>query len=341
MSKNDELRKRLYAMLQKEPNLPKSTIVQRFMDMRVSRATVFRWLQRYEQTGSVARVSNPGRPTRIASKSTLQKLKKNFNHRSGCSQRAAARELGCSQQYVSHMIRKHTSIRCYKKYKRPLLTRLQKEQARPKCRAMYHLYGNSDFIIDDESYFTLTGADQPGNDRFYSSDVERTPDTVKNNYREKYPPKLLVWLAISPKGMTQPVFRQSGLAVNSDAYLQILEKYLIPFIKKKYKGTRYVFWPDLATAHYSNKVRNFLKDQKVPLVLKSVNPANLPKVRPIEDFWANLKADVYKGDWKAKNLNELEKRIRLCLRKMSPKFVQRHAESVKKRLDNIRRYGNQ
>lgn len=339
MIKYDEFRFRLYEMLQKEPDLPKSSIVQRFIAFGVSRATVFRWIQRYEQTGTVDRLPHSGRPPRIATKSTIQMLKKKFNHRSGCSQRATARELGCSPWYVSHMLRKHTSIRCFKKYKRPLLTQLQREQARPKCRAMYNLYRDSDFIIDDESYFTLTGANQPGNDSFYSSDVERTPDIVKYNYQEKYPPKLLVWLAISPKGVTEPYFRPSGLAVNADTYIEILKTRLIPFIRKKYRRVRYVFWPDQATAHYANKTREFLKQHNVPLVHKSVNPANLPKARPIEDFWANLKADVYKGDWKAKNLEELEKRIRQCLKEMSLARVQKHAASVTKRLDHIRRYG--
>ena len=41
--------------------------------------------------------------------------------------------------------------------------------------------------------------------------------------------------------------------------------------------------------------------------------ANLPKARPIEDFWANLKAEVYKGDWRASNLDELQKRIVECI----------------------------
>ena len=31
-----------------------------------------------------------------------------------------------------------------------------------------------------------------------------------------------------------------------------------------------------------------------------MNPANVLKARPIEDFWANLKQKVYEKDWKAK-----------------------------------------
>ena len=76
MIKYDGFRFRLYEMLQKEPDLPKSSIVQRFIAFGVSRATVFRWIQRYEKTGNVDRLPHSGRPPRIATKSTIQMLKK-------------------------------------------------------------------------------------------------------------------------------------------------------------------------------------------------------------------------------------------------------------------------
>ncbi len=63
-----------------------------------------------------------------------------------------------------------------------------------------------DFLLDDESYFTLSNSFLPGNDRFYSSNVSKTPESVKNKYKAKFEPKLLVWICISPKGLFKPVF---------------------------------------------------------------------------------------------------------------------------------------
>ena len=40
------------------------------------------------------------------------------------------------------------------------------------------------------------------------------------------------------------------------------------------------------------------------------NTANLPEVRPIEDFWSILKAKVYENNWEAKTLHQLEIRIK-------------------------------
>ena len=70
-----------------------------------------------------------------------------------------------------------------------------------------------------------------------------------------------------------------------------------------------------------------------------MNPANVPKARPIEDFWANLKAEVYSGGWKATTLKKLENIIKLCLSKIDLKFVQNHCEGIKGRIDNRRRHG--
>ena len=47
---------------------------------------------------------------------------------------------------------------------------------------------------------------------------------------------------------------------------------------------KYVFWPDLASAHYAQVVQDYLKEKKINYVPKWMDPANVPKARPIEDF---------------------------------------------------------
>ena len=178
-----------------------------------------------------------------------------------------------------------------------------------------------------------------GNDRFYSDDINKTPDEVKYAHRQKFESKLLVWLAISPKGVTKPFFAPSGMAINQNTYLAILKDHLEPFIDKFYPTGGYVFWPDLASSHYANSVKNHLREKNIEYVPKSDNPANVPKARPIEDFWGNLKRVVYEGGWGAKTLQDLRKRIKDCLRNMPLSDVQAHIESVHKRLDTIRRGG--
>jgi hypothetical protein len=51
------------------------------------------------------------------------------------------------------------------------MTPAQKAATRPKCRKILEKYNDLDFLLDDESYFTLSNSSLPGNDRFYSFNV--------------------------------------------------------------------------------------------------------------------------------------------------------------------------
>ena len=72
-------------------------------------------------------------------------------------------------------------------------------------------------------------------------------------------------------------------------------------------------------------------------VKKVDNPPNCPELRAIEDFWGILKGKVYKGNWQAENLDQLKKRIKLCLRKIDIELVQKLARSTQSRVDRVRR----
>ena len=60
------------------------------------------------------------------------------------------------------------------------------------------------------------------------------------------------------------------------------------------------------------------------------NPANLPEVRPIEDFWSILKAKVYENNWEAKTLHQLEVRIKKCLKEVDQVTILKTFGCVKK-----------
>lgn len=339
MAKNEPYRAVLYAFMKKNERMSKKDVIEANSNLPVHQRTLYRWYDLIEQTNSISRKINPGPTKQIATKSTIQSIRKKFNHRTGRSQSAIANSLQCDRTYVGKILKKYTKVRCRKRQKRPYQTEAQKKCTRPKCRRLYFRYRNDEFIIDDECYFTLTHSTMAGNDIFYSDDISKTPDEVKYAYCKKFESKLLVWLAISPKGVTKPYFLPSGIAIKQDTYLAIIKSHLEPFINKSYPTGGYVFWPDLASSHYANSVQNYLKEKNIRYVPKEDNPANLPKARPIEDFWGNLKRKVYEGGWMATTLKELEDRIRLCLRKMNLSDVQAHIESVHKRLDTIRRGG--
>ena len=101
---------------------------------------------------------------------------------------------------------------------------------------------------------------------------------------------------------------------------------------KYHADDNYLFWPDKASSHYAGTVLQLLKDQKINFVVKCRNPTNVPQCRPIEDFWSILCNKMYKNGWSANNLDQLENRIKSCLRKIDRKTVQNLSNSVNKRL---------
>ena len=50
---------------------------------------------------------------------------------------------------------------------------------------------------------------------FTQTTFQKTPKSVKNKYKTKYEKKVLVWIAISPKGMTKSFFGESGVNISS------------------------------------------------------------------------------------------------------------------------------
>ena len=203
---------------------------------------------------------------------------------------------------------------CKKKKKVPKRSEAQKTNAKIKCGRIYRKYRNKDFIIDDESNFTLSHSNINGNNIYYSNNDALTPTSVKIKTKSKYEEKVLVWICISVKGVSKPYIHRSKTAISQFTYLnECIIKRLIPFIDSNHSDHNYLFWPNLASSHYSNMVVDYLNEKKVNYMPKIDNPANLPEVKVIEDFWNILKGHVYKNNWQAQNIDQLQARIIYCL----------------------------
>jgi hypothetical protein len=81
------------------------------------------------------------------------------------------------------------------------------------------------------------------------------------------------------------------------------------------------------------------KHKGIEFFPKTLNPTNVPKARPIEDFCGILKQKVYYNNWTANFIALLKKRIVWALSKIDPKLVQSLAKDVYKRLQIVNRKG--
>lgn len=266
------------------------------------------------------------------SNTNLSKIKKMFDHKNSISQAQAARQFNCHQTYICKTLQRHTEIKLRKKQKIPERTEEQKVKIRERCGILNSKYRNLSWIIDDESYFTLKHSSINGNRNYYSSNKKRTPANVKYYKKGKYEKKVLVYVVISTEGVSEPYFVPSGLAVQKVYLNNCIRPKLIPFIQQHHSNGRYVFWPDLASAHYAKTVTNYLDHNGIRYVQKEDNPPNVPEIRPIEDFWSILKGMVYKNNWRAKTLHQLRLRISKCLREINKAKIQRIMSSIGRKL---------
>lgn len=209
---------------------------------------------------------------------------------------------------------------------------------KPKCERLIRKFGNRDFVLDDETYFTLSHSLVGGNDGFYTTDIFLASPKIKFATKAKFEAKVQVWIAMGLKGLSRLFIQKSGLYFEN--YLkECLQKRLISYIRKHYLDDGYVFWPDLASSHYARNVVEALRAENIEFVQKKDNSANCLETRFIEDFWAILKSNVYARGWKADNTEQLIRRIKYCLQHFNQDVVRNLAESTRERLDEIRRHG--
>ena len=200
------------------------------------------------------------------------------------------------------------------------------------------MLSNNDFelIMDDEKYFLLQDQSAPTNRGFYTSAKRTTAPQVKFKRIQKFEAKILVWIAISEKGISKSFFSKQKQAVSQTTYLsRCIIACLIPFIKSYHNKEKVLFWPDLASGHYGHDVLQYLNQNDVQFVDKEFNPQNCPQARPIETLWSILKNMVYDKEWKAKTIDHLQRRIAKKLKEIDIKIVQQMFSGIRKQLRKI------
>ena len=69
---------------------------------------------------------------------------------------------------------------------------------------------------------------------------------------------MLVWIAISDQGISDPYFVPSSLSINLKICVEeYIKKRLLAFIDLHHSDAKFLFWPDLASSHYAKTVVAF------------------------------------------------------------------------------------
>ena len=316
----------------------KAATVKHFMTVGVHRSKIFRVLKK----GTTARKerNDKGKPRvdKKVLKSSIEKLVVKV----GQSYRTVARKSNISKSCLFYHAKK-AKVAYKKRRKAPKVSerqlQVQKERL-PRlkvCLARRRKNRRCDVVMDDESYFTLDGSAMPGNCGYHSRPGDIVPLDIQTHPVDKFPVKVLVWVAISPKGMSSIFIAPSRSAsINSTTYVEkCLRPKLLPFLKSTYPNKNYTFWPDLASSHYSAETLSFLETEKIPFVPKSDNPPNAPALRPIESFWGILKQQVYKNGWSAADQDQLQSRIKRIAHSMDVSSFSKMMKKVPRKVASV------
>ena len=189
--------------------------------------------------------------------------------------------------------------------------------------------------MDDECYIHADLAYASGVQFYHTSDKSSVSNRLKIKHKEKIPKKVFGLAAVSSYGLRPDFFILKKGSINSEVYLkECVVKRLIPFIKKSYQNAKVLFWPDLATIHYTSAVLDILKQEKVDYINKNMNPQNTPKVRGIERHWAFLKRKYKERGIVSKNATSFRRLYKFISSSVSNDLVR---NIVRHAMTNIRR----
>ena len=313
--------------------------IKHFKAMNIPKSTIYRVLQRYEEGTGSKRKSGSGRPAIKMTNTKKRMLIKEATHKVGATQRKLAKKYDISVAMVNNILKKN-QIKYSKRKTAPKYYPGQQERAQKAIRKLRRDFfppsGSASIVMDDESYFCLKNDQTPANSGYYQkigSSNGDVPENVRFKYTSKYPEKLLMWITISEKGISEPFFLVKKASLNGATYRdECIKSRLLPFLEKYHSDQDFFFWPDLATCHYAKDTQELYSSLQIPYIPRDSNPPNTPQLRPIEKFWAILKDKVYEGGWEATTFRMLKQRVLKSLKNLDPFLCQNLFRDLKTKI---------
>ena len=283
---------------------------------KISKGTVSKIYKKFIDTGTVDNKPRKGRPKKVRTAGKAEIAMKLEEMHS--SARQIAKQMNISQGLVLNIA--HEIGYSFKYYEEiPKLTEIHKLQRKNHCQK----WKDNDLlniVFSDESYFHL----------FRNTLGTWTKET--HVYIEKINPNkaLMAWGAICFKGKAKLCIKEFGLKLNQEAYIDILDHYLIPFADQNYGEDDWFFLQDNARIHIGKKTKRFLEECEIKLV---DHPPYSPDLNPIEFLWKIAKDYVEKIG--PKDLDSLKRMIEEAWDQIDLLTIQKSILCVKERMNLV------
>ena len=320
-SKELDVRMRIAKVIENRPEFTATDVWNHLRIEGIPRRTVFTNYKKIKNGGTVDRKPRCDR-NRYTPQAKKDKIIETAVNEVGISYVKLARICKSSDVTVKNVL-KEAGVKRLARKKCPKSDEGQKQRQKTRLRKLrndvFKASNDCDVIMDDEKYFTVDGSDTNFNNYYYGHECLEVPDSVKFKETSKFPEKIIVWIAISIKGMSNLFVAKSKIAVNQTVYRDKCLPKLKKFIDTYHSDGNYIFWPDLASSHYAKTVQEEYKNLGIKYLAKDANPPNVPQLRPIETFWAYLSEKVYAGRPQCKTVEELITRIKNTIKNIKRK----------------------
>lgn len=298
MSQTKENRKLIIAKLLQNPLKSQRQIAR---DLKLPQSTVNDVIRRYKETQSVERKQAGGQKAGIVNQKLASKVIRYANKNPNASLREMSEKFSCSRSWV-HKVLKLNNLKAYHVQKCANRNDQQALRAKTRARKLYDGYFSGKkrcVVMDDETYVIADFQQLPGRSFYRSVRRFGVAKIFKYKPMTKFPTKYMVWQAICSCGERSAAYIAKG-TLKADSYIsECLKKRLLPFLNKHH--VKPLFWPDLASIHYSRVTLAWYEANNVDFVPVEANPPNCPHLRPIEKYWALIKQKLRKSQKTASN----------------------------------------
>ena len=190
----------------------------------------------------------------------------------------------------------------------------------------------SKVIFTDESRVTLDGPD--GWAKGWILHDQTAPTRLR---RQQGGGGIMIWAGIVDSEIIGPFKVDDGVKLNSENYCKLLDETFFRWYKSKSRTFKRdcIFMQDNAPSHASKATAQFLAKKGFPEKKIMSWPASSPDVNPIENMWALLKKELYKGGRQFKSKAGLWDAIQSEIKKIRPQTVKALTNSMDSRLIKI------
>lgn len=307
--------------------------------LEISRTTVYNVKNKLKIFGSIHRRPGSGSKRAARTPSLINKVKRRIQSNPSRSLRKMALELKTSLTTVRRIVKNDLKMKSRAKVKVPLLTEKQKASRKERAQALLnnlkHAQANRTIFFTDEKNFTVDAVANRRNDRWIGDDPRIIPDNVKYVNSTKNPASAMMFGLVASDGQKMPpVYIPSGVKVNTETYIEILNSKVKPWINLHYPDGNYVFQQDGAPPHTSKKTQAWLKDHLVAFFPKDMWPPQSPDLNPLDySVWATVEKDACSKSHPS--ISALKKSITRSWNKMTTTYIQKTCKSFRSRLEAV------